>query len=114
MVAASQRSFSSYVRDICGRNPWPKQTEAVDRSDMPRYLLQSDFEPFPFQSGRIMARFQSVGMPLYFQMSVKRGSSQLMMGTPPDLSSSAVIPQIPAIKKSIVIRNVGILLKLPF
>ena len=28
-------------------------------------------------------------------MSVKRVSSQLMMGAPPDLSSSAVIPQIP-------------------
>ena len=28
-------------------------------------------------------------------MSVKRGSSQLMMGDTPDLSSSAVIPQIP-------------------
>ena len=34
-------------------------------------------------------------MTPYFQMSVKRGSSQLMMGAPPDLSSSAVTPQIP-------------------
>ena len=42
-----------------------------------------------------MARFQSVGITQYFQMSVKRGSSQLMTGAPPDLSSSAVIPQIP-------------------
>ena len=42
-----------------------------------------------------MAKFQSVGMTLYFQMSTKRGSNQLMMGAPPDLSSSAVIPQIP-------------------
>ena len=42
-----------------------------------------------------MARFPSVGMTQYFQMSVKRGSSQLMTGPPPDLSSSAVIPQIP-------------------
>ena len=40
-----------------------------------QYLVQSDFEPFPFQSGRIMARFQSVKMKLYFQMSVKRRSS---------------------------------------
>ena len=40
-------------------------------------------------------KFQSVGVTLYFQMSVKRGSSQLMMGAPPDLSCSAVIPQIP-------------------
>ena len=42
-----------------------------------------------------MARFQSVGMTQYFQMSVKRGSSQLMTGAPPDLISSAVTPQIP-------------------
>ena len=38
-----------------------------------------------------MARFQSVGITQYFQMSVKRGSGQLMTGAPPDLSSSAVI-----------------------
>ena len=42
-----------------------------------------------------MARFQSVGMIQYFQMSVKRGSSQMMTGAPPDLSRSDVIPQIP-------------------
>ena len=69
---------------------WAKTLAGTDRSDMPRYLVQSDFEPFPFQSGRIMARFQSVGITQYFQMSVKRGSSQLMTGAPPDLSSSAV------------------------
>ena len=62
---------------------------------MPRYLVQSDFGPFPFQSGRIMAMFQSVGMTQYFQISVKRGSSQLMIGAPPDFRSSAVMPQIP-------------------
>ena len=67
----------------------------TDRSDIPRYLVQSDFEPFPFQSGIITARFQSVGMTPYFQMNVKRGSSQLMTGSPPDLSISAVIPHIP-------------------
>ena len=44
------------------------------------------FGPFPFQSGRIMARVQSMGMTLYFQMSVKRGSSQLMR---------RIIPHIP-------------------
>ena len=58
-------------------------------------LVQSDFEPFTFQSGRIMARFHSVGMTQYFQMSVKRGSNPLKTGVPPDLSSSAVIQQIP-------------------
>ena len=42
-----------------------------------------------------MARFHSVWMTQYFQMSVKRGSSQLMTGAPPDLSSSVVVPQIP-------------------
>ena len=67
----------------------------TERSDMPRYLAQSDFGTFPFQSGRIMAMFQSVGMTQYFQMSVKRGSSQLMIGAPPDFRSSAVMPQIP-------------------
>ena len=58
---------------LCGRKPWP---EGTDRSNMPRYLAQSDFAPFPFQSGRIMARFQLVGMTQYFQMNVKRGCSQ--------------------------------------
>ena len=74
---------------------WAKTLAGTDKSDMPRYLVQSDFEPFPFQSGRIKAKLQSVGMTLYFQMSVKRGSSQLMIGAPPDFRSSAVIPQIP-------------------
>ena len=74
---------------------WAKTLAGTDRSDIPRYLVQYDFEPFPFHSGRIMARFQSVVMTQYFQMSVKRGNSQLMTGAPPDLSSSAVIPQIP-------------------
>ena len=27
---------------------------------MPRYLVQFDFGPFPFQSGRFLARFQAV------------------------------------------------------
>ena len=59
---------------------WAKTLSGTDRSDIPRYLVQSDFEPFPFHSAIIMARFQSVGMTQYFQMSVKRGSSQLMTG----------------------------------
>ena len=41
-----------------------------------------------------MAMFQSVGMTQYFQMSVKRGSSQLIMGAPLDFRSSAIMPQI--------------------
>ena len=53
------------MRDICGRKPWPEQTEVI-------YLGISDFEPFTFQSGRIMARFHSVGMTQYFQMSAPR------------------------------------------
>ena len=57
--------------------------------------MRSDFGPFPFQSGIIMARFQSVEMTLYFQMSVNRGHSQLMMEAPPEFSTSAVISQIP-------------------
>ena len=36
-----------------------------------------------------------MGMMQNFQMSVKRGSSQLMAGAPPDFVSSAVMPQIP-------------------
>ena len=72
---------------IRARHIWAKTLAGTDRSDIPRYLVQSDFELFPFQSGRIMARFQSVGIIQYFQMSVKRGSSQLMTGVPPDLSS---------------------------
>ena len=89
------RCFANIVLFIRARHMWAKTLAGTDRSDIPRYLVQSDFEPFPFQSGRIMARFQSVGMTQYFQMSVKRGSSQLMTGAPPELSSSAVIPQIP-------------------
>ena len=73
---------------------WAKTLAGTDKIDMPRYLVQSDFEPFPFQGGRIVAKFQSVGMTLYFEMSVKRVSGQLMMGAPPDLSSSAVITHI--------------------
>ena len=74
---------------------WAKTLAGTERSDMPRYLAQSDFVPFPFQSGIIMAMFQSVGMTQHFQMSVKRGSSQLMIEAPPDFRSSAVMPQIP-------------------
>ena len=65
---------------------WAKTLAGTERSDIPRYLVQSDFEPFPFQSGRIMASFQSVGMTQYFQMSVKRGSRQLMTGAPPEVA----------------------------
>ena len=64
---------------------WAKTLAGTDRIDIPRYLVQSDFEPCPLQSGIIMARFQSVGMTQYFQMRVKRGSSQLMTGAQPDL-----------------------------
>ena len=74
---------------------WAKPMAGTDRSDMPRYLALSAFGPFPFQRGTIMARFQSVGMTQYFQMSVKRGRSQLMIGAPPLFRSSAVMPQIP-------------------
>ena len=87
--------FAKIVFFIRARHVWAKTLAGTDRSDIPRYLVRFYVEPFPFQSGRIMARFQSVGMTQYFQMSVKRGSSQLMAGAPPDLSSSAVIPQIP-------------------
>ena len=52
----------------------------TDRSDIPRYLLLSGVGPFPFQRGIIMTRFQTVGMIQCFHMSVKRGSSQLIMG----------------------------------
>ena len=41
---------------------WEKTLAGTDRGDIPRYLVESDFEPFPFQSGRMMAKFQSVGM----------------------------------------------------
>ena len=56
-----------------------------------------------------MAKFQSVGMTLYFQMSVKRGSSQLMMGAPPDLSSSAVKPHIPGARFSFSFRIAAVI-----
>ena len=72
---------------------WAKTFAGTDKSDMSLYLVPSDLDPFPFQSGRIMAKFQSVWMTLYFQMSVQRGSRQLMMGG--STCSSAVIPHIP-------------------
>ena len=77
------------------RRIWAKTLAGTQRSDMPRYLAQSDFGPFPFQSGRIMAMFQSVGMTKYFQMSVPRRSSHLVIGAPPDFRSSDVMPPIP-------------------
>ena len=55
----------------------------TSRSDIPRYLLLSDFGPFPFPSDIIMSKFQTVGMTQYFQMSVKIGNSQVVMGAPP-------------------------------
>ena len=57
-----------------------KTLAGTDRSDIPRYLLLFGVAPFPFQRGIIMTRFQSVGMIQCFHMSVKRGSSQLIMG----------------------------------
>ena len=72
-----------------------KTLAGTDRSDIPRYLQPCDLAHFPFQSGSIMARFQSVGKTQYFQMTVKRGSSQLITGAPSDFRSSAVMPQIP-------------------
>ena len=60
------RCFAKTVLFIRARHMWAKTLAGTDRSDIPRYLVQSDFEPFPFQSGRIMARFQSVGMTQYF------------------------------------------------
>ena len=69
------RCLANIVLFIRARHMWAKTLTGTDRS-IPQYLVQSDFEPFPFQSGRIMAQFQSVGMTLYFQISVKRGGSQ--------------------------------------
>ena len=51
----SQISFVLYVRDICGLKHWPEQTEVI-------YSVFPAVWPFPFQSGRIMVRFHSVGM----------------------------------------------------
>ena len=89
------RCFAEIVLFIRARHMGTKTLAGTDRCEIPRYLVQSDFGPFPFQSGRIMARLQSVGMTLYFQMSVKRGSCHLTMGVPPDFSRSAVMLQIP-------------------
>ena len=33
----------------------------TDISDIPRYFLQSNFAPFPFQNGILMARIQTEG-----------------------------------------------------
>ena len=79
------RCVAKIVLFTYARHMWAKTLVGTDRSDKPRYLVQSDFEPFPFQSGRIMARFHSVKMTQYFQMSVKRGSlsMQLVTGAPP-------------------------------
>ena len=37
---------------------WAKTLAGTDRSDILRYLVQSDFEPSPFKSGIILAKFQ--------------------------------------------------------
>ena len=57
--------FAKIVLFIRARHMWAKTLAGTDKSDMPRYLVPSDGEPFPFQSGIIMATFQSVGMTLY-------------------------------------------------
>ena len=49
------RCFAKIVFFIRVRHMWAKTLAGTDRSDMPRYLVQSDFEPFPFQSGIMMA-----------------------------------------------------------
>ena len=72
------RCFAKIALFIRARHIWAKTLAGTDRSDMPRHFAQSDSVPFPFQSGRIMARFESVGMTQYFQISVKRGSTQLI------------------------------------
>ena len=49
------RWFANIVFFIRVRHMWATTLAGTDRSDMPRYLVQSDFDTFRFQSGRMMA-----------------------------------------------------------
>ena len=53
------RSRSALMRD---RQMCANTLEGTDSREIPRYLVQSDFEPLPFQSGRMMASVQSAGI----------------------------------------------------
>ena len=61
---------------------------------IPRYLVQSDFEPLPFQSERMMANVQSAGIEQRSQTRVKSVRSQVTIAFPPYITSSALIPQM--------------------
>ena len=78
-----------------------KTLAETDRSDIRLYLGNCRGRMFPFHCGRLMARFQSVGMTHYFHTIVKRGTIQLIMGAPPDFRSSAVMLQIPGACKGV-------------
>ena len=95
----SQISLSLYVRDICQRKHWPGYTSVFAGLE----LRAVSFPEWYFQSGIVMGRFKSVGMAQYFNMSVKRGSSQLIIGAPHDFRRCAVMPHIPGAAFSLVI-----------
>ena len=42
------RCFAKIVLFIRARHMWAKTLAGTERSDMPRYLVQSDFGPFSF------------------------------------------------------------------
>ena len=97
------RCFAFFAKIVSFIRPrhimWVKTLAGTDRSDIPLYLLQSD--------DRIMAMFQSVGIAQYLQMSVKRGSSKMIMGAPPAFSrSSDVMPQIPGARPLYLISTI--------
>ena len=66
----------------------------TDSREIPRFLVQFDFEPLPFQSGMMMASVQSAGIEQRSQTRVKSVRSQVTIAIPPYLRSSALIPQM--------------------
>ena len=54
-----------------------------DSREIPRYLVQSDFEHLLFQSGRVMASVQSAGIEQRSQTRVKSVRSQVTIAFPP-------------------------------
>ena len=63
------RSRSVLMRD---RQMCANTLAGTDSREIPRYFVQSDSEPLPFQSGRMMASVQSAGIEQRSQMRVNQ------------------------------------------
>ena len=80
------RSRSVLMRD---RQMCANTLAGTDSTEIPRYLVQCNFEPLPFQSGRKMASVQSAGIEQRSQTRVKSVSSQVTIAFPPHIFNRA-------------------------